>query len=309
MLETAILIPIKDEKDSLPQLFKEIQDLFDLNPTLLPAEVLVIDDGSRDGSWVALEEHKNIYDWLKPYKFQFNQGKALALDFGFQESNSKYVVTMDGDLQDQPKEIPEMIEMLKNGKDLISGWKKIRHDPWHKTLPSKLFNIVTSLVAGHRLHDFNCGLKAYKRDVVKSIRLQGDFHRFIPVLAVWKGFEIDEKIVEHRSRQHGVSKYGISRLLSGFLDLITLLFLQKYSQKPLHLFGLVGVLFSVFGLGVFGYFFVEWLMIGETHLRPLMVMAGVSFIIGLQFISLGLLGEMLNNRTAEAGRPIVDKMS
>lgn len=309
MTTLTILIPIKDEEASLPQLFEEIQELFTENPQLLPAEVIVIDDGSVDDSWEVLGQQKEKYPWLKAFKFQFNHGKALGLDFGFRQAQGQFVVTMDGDLQDQPKEIPEMVRMLEGGLDLVSGWKKVRHDPWHKTLPSKLFNAVTSMVAGQRLHDFNCGLKAYRQRVVKAISLNGDFHRFIPVLAKWRGFKIGEKVVEHRARQHGVSKYGISRLISGFLDLLTLLFLHKFSQKPLHLFGTVGVLFSLLGSVILAYFFGVWVLEGHLHLRPLLFGGAVSFLVGLQFISLGLLGEMLNHRTSESVRPHAQELA
>lgn len=309
MVILSILIPIKDEAESLPQLFEEIQEVLNDNPQLLPAEVVVIDDGSNDNSWEVLQSLKEQYQWLKAYKFQYNHGKALGLDYGFQVVEGDYVVTMDGDLQDQPKEIPELIRMLEGGLDLVSGWKKIRHDPWHKTLPSKLFNYVTSLVAGQRLHDFNCGLKAYKSKVVKSISLNGDFHRFIPVLAVWRGFKIGEKVVEHRARQHGVSKYGISRLISGFLDLITLLFLHKYSQKPLHFFGTLGVFCSILGLSILAYFFGEWILTGHLHLRPLLFGGAVSFLVGIQFISIGLICEMINHRTSESVKPRAESLS
>lgn len=304
MMNLSIVIPIKDESESLQQLCLELQDLFDANPSILPAEVLIIDDGSVDDSWETLIELLANYKWLKPFRFQFNHGKALGLDYGFKKSQGRYVVTMDGDLQDQPKEIPEMISMLEGGLDLVSGWKQKRYDPWHKTLPSKLFNKATSLVAGQRLHDFNCGLKAYKKKVVKSISLTGDFHRFIPVIAKWRGFKIDEKIVEHRARQHGVSKYGVSRLISGFLDLLTLLFLHRFSHKPLHLFGTLGLMFSLFGFTILSYFFIMWMIQGHLHLRPLMFGGAISFLVGLQFISLGLLGEMLNHRTQESVKPI-----
>jgi glycosyltransferase involved in cell wall biosynthesis len=212
----SIIIPVKDEAESLPELLAEIKAAF--LPAVQNIEVIAIDDGSRDNSWEVLQNLSSEHDFLKAVRFQYNCGKASALSLGFQLASGKYIATMDSDLQDNPAEIPEMLKMLENGSDLVSGWKKKRHDPWHKTIPSKLFNLTVSIVCRQRLHDFNCGLKAYKAEVAKSVQLYGDFHRFIPLMASWNGFKIAEKTVEHRARRHGISKYGVSRLVSGFLD-------------------------------------------------------------------------------------------
>lgn len=231
---------------------------------------------------------------MRGFRFQFNCGKADALAFGFSKTRGKYVATLDGDLQDDPLEVPKMIKILEDGYDLVSGWKVRRLDPWHKTLPSKLFNLTVSMVCGKRLHDFNCGIKAYRSSVVRYIELYGDYHRFIPVMAKWQGFRITEMPVAHRARIHGVSKYGISRLVSGFLDLISLMFMRSFANKPLHFFGLIGLIFMLVGLGVCGYFGYEWLQTGSMHVRPLLLAGGFSLVMSVQFFSLGLLAEMLN---------------
>jgi glycosyltransferase involved in cell wall biosynthesis len=231
---------------------------------------------------------------MSAYRFQFNCGKAAALALGFSKAKGKYVATLDGDLQDDPLEIPKMIKILESGYDLVSGWKIRRLDPWHKTLPSKLFNLTVSIVCGKRLHDFNCGIKAYRSSVVRFIQLYGDYHRFIPVMAKWQGFRITEMPVAHRARVHGVSKYGVSRLVSGFLDLVSLMFMRSFSSKPLHFFGLIGLIFMLFGLGICGYFGYEWIQTGAMHVRPLLLAGAFSLVMSVQFFSLGLLGEMMN---------------
>jgi glycosyltransferase involved in cell wall biosynthesis len=301
-MDLSIIIPIKDEAKSLPELLAEINTAC---KDIACFEVIAIDDGSRDNSWETLRNLSDEYDFLKAVKFQYNCGKAAALSYGFSIAKGKYIATIDGDLQDNPVEIPEMLEMLKDC-DLVSGWKKKRYDPWHKTIPSKFFNLAVSIVCGQRLHDFNCGLKVYKAEVAKSVSLYGDFHRFIPLMASWNGYKIAEKTVEHRARQHGVSKYGASRLMSGFLDLLTLMFLRKFAIKPLHFFGTMGMLMCMLASVVFGYFGVEWILTGELRVRPLLVLAGFTFVSGIQFISIGLLGEMLNSKLHKKSYPIAD---
>jgi len=289
-MNLSIVIPVKDEAESLTELFEEIQAAISGD-----FEVIAIDDGSRDGTWEKLQDLSKQYGFLRTVKFQYNCGKAAALSHGFCMAKGKYIATMDGDLQDDPAEIPEMLKMLENC-DLVSGWKKKRHDPWHKTIPSVFFNLAVSIVCGQRLHDFNCGLKVYKAEVAKNVRLYGDFHRFIPLMASWNGYRIAEKVVEHRARRHGVSKYGVSRLVSGFLDLVSLMFLHKFAIKPLHFFGTLGLLACFVATIIFGYFGFEWATTGELRVRPLLVLAGFAFVSGVQFISLGLLGEMLNSK-------------
>jgi len=301
-MDLSIVIPIKNEAESLPKLFAEISDA--IQPTGMSFEVIVIDDGSNDQSWDVLQTLSGSFSFVRAIRFQYNCGKAMALSEGFAQATGTYVVTMDGDLQDNPFEVPRMVDLLRTDFDLVSGWKKRRLDPWHKTWPSKLFNLVVSMVAGIRLHDFNCGLKAYRRAVVAHIPLYGDFHRFIPVMAKWRGFRVTEMAVEHRARVHGVSKYGVSRLVSGFLDLVTLLFLHKFSVKPLHFFGTIGLMFAMVGSILFGWFGVQWLWTGALHIRPLFFVGGVALLMGIQFGSLGLLGEMLNSKLRGAQAPI-----
>jgi glycosyltransferase involved in cell wall biosynthesis len=301
-MDLSIIIPIKDEVESLPELFAEIKTA--ILPCNADFEVIAIDDGSRDNSWEVLQNLSKEYNFLKAVRFQYNCGKATALSHGFSIANGRHIATMDGDLQDNPAEIPEMLKMLESC-DLVCGWKKKRRDPWHKTIPSKFFNLVVSIVCGQRLHDFNCGLKIYKAEVAKSVRLYGDFHRFIPLMASWNGYKIAEKVVEHRARRHGISKYGVSRLVSGFLDLLTLMFLRKFSIKPLHLFGTLGLLMCLAASAVFGYFGFEWISTGALRVRPLLILAGFAFVSGIQFISLGLLGEMLNSKLLPNAPPIV----
>ena len=300
-MDLSLVIPVKEEEENLPELMKEIVEA--ITPTGKSFEVIVIDDGSRDRSWEVLVELSKKYDFLRLFRFQFNCGKADALSLGFSKARGELIATLDGDLQDDPHEIPKMMKILDDGYDLVSGWKVHRHDPWHKTWPSKLFNLTVSAVCGKRLHDFNCGIKLYRSSVVRFINLYGDFHRFIPVMAKWQG-----------ARVHGSSKYGVSRLVSGFLDLLTLLFLNKFATKPLHFFGLFGLIFLLFGAAVFGYFGVEWLQTGALHLRPLIVVGGFSLLMGIQLFSLGFLAELFSRNKkqrypiAETVRGNVDEM-
>jgi glycosyltransferase involved in cell wall biosynthesis len=298
----SIVIPAYNEVESLPVLAKEIRDVCEREG--IAYEALVIDDGSKDGTFACVEALSQEDPRIKGVRFRRNCGKAAALSEGFARSRGKYVITMDADLQDNPAEIPSIIKLLEDGADLVSGWKKKRYDPFHKTMPSKLFNAVTGRVAGLKLHDFNCGLKGYRSEVVKSLDLYGELHRYIPVLANWNGFKVVEKAVEHRPRQFGVSKYGWARLNNGLFDLITLVFLHRYTSRPLHLFGFVGMLFSLIGFLILAGFTVNYAMTGSVHVRPLML-AGVAFmIVGVQFVSIGLLGEMINHRLADRTHPV-----
>ena len=306
-MEISLIIPVKDEEESLSHLLKEIKD--SLSAWVKgDYEVLLIDDGSRDGTWSEILKLKEEYSFVRAWKFQYNCGKATALQLGFQEAKGRLVGTLDGDLQDNPNEFEEMASMIESGYDLVSGWKKKRYDPIHKTLPSKFFNLATSAVAGVRLHDFNCGLKLYRSEVVKHLRLYGDFHRFIPVMASWMGFRITEKVVVHRARQYGVSKYGWSRLISGFLDLLSLVFIQFFSKKPLHFFGVIGLLSFTLGFGISSFFLIQWIIEGALHVRPLMVVGMTAMITGVQFLVMGLLGEMILNRTLEEAPPVSESV-
>jgi len=290
-LKLSIIIPAYNEIESLPQLVAEIIEVCESFEKSY--EIFIVDDGSTDGTfgWVKEQNLKNPK--ILGLRFRLNCGKAAALNIAFKEVLGDVVITMDGDLQDNPQEIPEMVSMLGEDCDMVSGWKKKRRDPFTKTLPSRFFNFTTRLVSGLKLHDFNCGFKAYKSSVVDSINLYGELHRYIPVLAKWNGFQIKEKIVEHRARQYGHSKYGFARLTNGMFDLLTLLFLHKYTRRPLHLFGLLGLFFNLLGSGILIYFLSSWIMTGSLHIRPLLLGGIASILLGFQIVSLGLLAEMI----------------
>ncbi|MDB5049968.1 MAG: glycosyl transferase family 2 [Fibrobacteres bacterium] len=293
----SIVIPALNEAESLPVLAKEIKDVCEREG--IDYEAIIIDDGSKDGTFACIQALSAEDARIRGVQFRQNCGKAAALSEGFARARGRFVITMDADLQDNPAEIPGLIKMLEDGADLVSGWKKKRYDPLGKTLPSKFFNAITGRVAGIKLHDFNCGLKGYKSEVVKSLDLYGELHRYIPVLAHWNGFTVAEKIVEHRARRFGKSKYGWARLSNGMFDLVTLVFLHRYTSRPLHLFGFVGLLFSTIGFLILAGFAVNWAVTGNGHVRPLML-AGVAFmIVGVQFVSVGLLGEMINHRMSD----------
>jgi glycosyltransferase involved in cell wall biosynthesis len=244
----------------------------------LDYEVIVIDDGSRDGTYGVVQAAHAKDVRIQGIRFRSNRGKAAALAEGFRRATGERIITMDADLQDDPEEIPLLLKKIEEGWDLVSGWKHVRHDPWHKTLPSKVFNFATVKASGLSLHDFNCGLKAYRQEVVQTLNLYGELHRYIPVLAHWNGFRVTEKPINHRARRFGKSKYGLARLNNGLFDLITLLFLHRYTTRPLHLFGFVGLLFSFIGLAVLFGFSLEWILTGQLHVRPLML-AGVASMI------------------------------
>lgn len=298
----SIVIPAFNEVESLPVLAGEIREVCEREG--IGYEAIVIDDGSKDGTFACVQALAAADARIRGVQFRRNCGKAAALSEGFALARGRYVITMDADLQDNPAEIPAIVKMLENGADLVSGWKKKRYDPFHKTMPSKVFNTITGRVAGLKLHDFNCGLKGYKSEVVKSLDLYGELHRYIPVLANWNGFKVEEKAVEHRPRRFGVSKYGWARLTNGMFDLVTLVFLHRYTSRPLHLFGFVGLLFSMIGFLILAGFAIEWAVTGNGHVRPLML-AGMAFmIVGVQFVSIGLLGEMINHRMSDRANPV-----
>jgi glycosyltransferase involved in cell wall biosynthesis len=297
-VEISLVIPALNEKESLPTLLAEI--FAALNPLNTSYEVLIIDDGSHDGTFEFLCNHSQEYPWLRALRFRQNMGKAAALQAGFSHSRGKYVFTLDADLQDDPAEVPHMLQMLKTDCDMVSGWKKKRFDPWHKTLPSKLFNRTVRAASGLALHDFNCGLKGYRREVVESISLYGELHRYIPVLAHWNGFRVAEKVVSHRARQHGTSKYGWTRLSNGLFDLLTLLFLHRYMARPLHLFGFLGLLSGFFGSLIIAGFSLQWLVTGAIHMRPLLLGGISAVLLGVQFVSIGLIAELIVGRLPSA---------
>jgi len=292
MKSITVIIPVYNEVESLKELHKELTAVLSGNDNY---ELLFIDDGSSDGSINTLHELSNSDYHTKVIQFYRNYGKAAALAEGFKVSSGDYVVTMDADLQDDPAEIPNLVTKLEEGYDLVSGWKKTRHDPWTKRWPSKFANIITRLMTGVKIHDMNCGLKIYKQSVVKSLDIYGGRHRYIPALAGQKKFKVSEIIVNHRARKFGVTKYGGSRLFHGFFDLLTILFLNRYTQQPLHLFGMIGIIFFTVGFGVEVY--ILYLKYGlmepfQKHIA-LLVFGVMMIVVGIQFISMGLLGELM----------------
>ena len=295
-MKLSVIIPILNEFESLPNLVGELK--LSLS-SFQDWEVIFIDDGSSDKSneWLLSlsKENKNF----KLIQFFRNYGKSAALSEGFKNARGDYIITMDADLQDDPAEISNLIDKLEEGWDLVSGWKKTRHDPLNKTLPSKVFNYVTRIMTGVKIHDFNCGLKGYRQSVVKSINIYGGRHRYIPALAGQRKFKVTEIVVNHRERKFGKTKYGGSRIFHGFFDLITILFLNKYNQQPLHLFGFMGLGFLTFGL--LAEFLVLFYKYYQGHYfkdHIALLLFGIMFIvIGIQFFSIGLLGELLTRYT------------
>jgi glycosyltransferase involved in cell wall biosynthesis len=306
-MDLSIVIPLFNEEESLPELCSWIKQVTDSNG--FSYEIILVDDGSRDNSWNVVkklsEENKNI----RGISFQRNYGKAAALHVGFQAAKGEIVVTMDADLQDNPEEIPEMVRMIRDdGYDLVSGWKKVRHDPvLSKNLPSKLYNYTTRRMTKIKLHDMNCGLKAYKKQVIKSIEVYGDMHRFIPVLAKWAGFKkIGEKVVKHQERKYGTTKFGIERFIRGPLDLISVMFISKFGKRPMHFFGVLGVLMFIIG-------FLAALWVGIVKIyalkhgvrmalvtdNPYFYIALTSMIIGTQLFMAGFIADIVSRNSQD----------
>lgn len=301
-IDISIVVPLYNEEESLPELVHEIDQALS---TAFSYEILFVDDGSTDSSWDVIKTLAEKNEMIRGLSLRTNYGKSVALQAGFEKARGRYIVTMDADLQDDPKEVPEMIEMLKGGLDLVSGWKKERHDPVSKTVPSKFFNFVTRMAADITLHDFNCGLKAYKREVIENIYLYGELHRYIPLLAKKEGFDrIGEKIVKHHPRKYGKTKFGLSRFINGFLDLVTILFVQRYLQKPMHFFGTMGILMLLAGTGINLYMAYLKLVLGQgIGDRPLLFLGILLMVLGIQFLSTGLLGELINKNYVERQKP------
>lgn len=293
----SIVIPMKDEAENVSPLYKKLKA--SLEKIQYNYEIFFIDDGSTDSTYQELVNLSNTDNHLKIIKLRKNFGKATALSTGFKYVSGSIVITMDGDLQDDPEEIPRFIAKIEEGYDLVSGWKHLRLDPLTKTLPSKIFNRLACILTGVNLHDFNCGFKAYRRGVIDSLHLYGEMHRYIPALAAWSGFNITEIPVHHNHRLYGKSKYGFSRLIKGLLDLITVKFLISYSSRPLHVFGVPGICSLLVG-GIIGFYLLILKYFENIRLseRPLLMLSIVLVFIGFQFISLGLLGEMITYREA-----------
>lgn len=309
MIQISVIIPVYNEQDSIPELHNWICRVMEGHS--YSYEIIFVNDGSNDGSWNEIQKLAKLNQNVKGVSFTRNYGKSAALDMGFSKAQGEVVVTMDADLQDSPDEIPELYEMIvRDGFDVVSGWKKKRRDPITKTIPSRFFNGVTRVISGIKLHDFNCGLKAYKNKVVKNIHIYGEMHRYIPLIAKWSGFSnIGEKVVEHRPRKYGETKFGIERFLNGFLDLISVSFVNRYKKRPMHFFGTLGTVSFLAG-----FFITSWLIfqkiyglyqgraVREITAQPLFFLALVALIVGVQLFLTGFLAEMMtsnNSRKAD----------
>lgn len=291
--DISVVVPVLDEQDSLRELAQRVADSCDSSGTTY--EIIFVDDGSRDDSWSVISEIASGNSDTRGMRFRRNEGKSAALAAGFEQARGRYVITMDADLQDDPAEIPALIAKLEEGYDLVSGWKQRRQDPLSKTIPSRFFNAVTRSMSGINLHDFNCGLKIYRREVVKSVRLYGELHRYIPLLAKNEGFaRITEIPVTHHKRQFGKTKFGLERFVRGFLDLLTVLFLTRFAARPMHFFGSLGSLAFVLGFVISLYLSVDKLVYGNPiGGRPLLLLGSLLLLLGAQMFLTGLLGEML----------------
>ena len=313
-LDISVVVPLYNEEESLPELVQWIDRVARENS--LSYEIILIDDGSTDNSWSVVEELKKQYAQIKGISFLRNYGKSAALYEGFKMAEGEVVFTMDADLQDSPDEIPEMRRMiLEEGYDLVSGWKKRRYDPIGKRWPSKFFNLTARVVSGIKLHDFNCGLKAYRRKVVKSIEVYGEMHRYIPILAKHAGFKrIGEKVVEHRERKYGVSKFGIERMVKGYLDLISVSFMSHFGRSPMYLFGSLGTLMFLFG-GITTVWIIVKKVVAQSNglvwrgvtEQPLFYLALLAIILGVQLFLAGFIAELINRRSSDRNSYLIDK--
>ena len=313
-LNISVVVPLYNEEESLRELVAWIDRV--ATASKLSYEVIMIDDGSSDGSWAEVEQLKEQYPAVKGIRFARNYGKSAALYCGFAEAEGEVVITMDADLQDSPDEIPELYRMImEEGYDLVSGWKKKRYDPANKRLPSKFFNWTARVVSGIKLHDFNCGLKAYRRRVVKSIEVYGEMHRYIPILAKHAGFKrIGEKVVQHQERKYGVSKFGMERMVKGYLDLITVSFMSHFGRSPMYFFGSLGTIMFLLGGGT-----TVWVIADKLYKQfnglplravtdqPLFFVAILAVILGVQLFLAGFLGELINRNSSDRNSYLIDK--
>jgi glycosyltransferase involved in cell wall biosynthesis len=293
----SVVVPVWNEERSVALLLDELESA--LQPLEVPWEAIFVDDGSTDGTYAALTRLHAARDDVKVVRLRRNFGKAAALAAGFAQARGDVIVTIDGDLQDDPAEIPHLLAKLEEGFDLVSGWKARRRDPLRRRILSRIFNAVTRWISGVRLHDMNCGLKAYRAEVVRGLRLYGELHRFIPVLAHHRGYRIAELPVNHRPREHGRSRYGLERYLRGFLDLLTVSFIGRYRHRPLHLFGGLGLTLSLAGIGILVYLTVVKILGHAIGQRPLLILGVLLVVVGLQVFSLGLITELITSHHEE----------
>jgi len=313
-MDISIVIPLFNEEESLPELCLWIEKVMIQNS--YSYEVFLIDDGSKDNSWNVIEDISTKNPAIKGVKFRRNYGKSAALNIGFQKASGDVVITMDADLQDSPDEIPALYnKIMKDGFDLVSGWKQKRYDPISKTIPTKLFNWAARRASGIYLHDFNCGLKSYRNTVVKSVEVHGEMHRYIPVLAKWAGFaKITEQVVEHQSRKYGETKFGLERFVNGFLDLLTITFVTRFGKKPMHFFGVIGTIMFILGFGIFGYIVIEKLYAISNDVvakniadMSIFYIALTSMIIGVQLFLAGFISEMISRNSNDRNNYQIEK--
>lgn len=300
-MDISLVIPLYNEVESLPELHGWIKKVMEENG--YSYEVIFVDDGSNDGSWEIIKSLHEKYENVTGVKFRRNYGKSAGLNVGFEHTKGDVVITMDADMQDSPDEIPDLYNMImKDGFDLVSGWKKKRYDPLSKTIPTKLYNFVTSKMSGVHLHDMNCGLKAYRGDVVKNIEVYGEMHRYIPVIAKWVGFSnIGEKIVQHRPRKYGVTKFGLSRFIYGPLDLLSIMFMGKFGKRPMHFFGVIGTFIFFGGLGILAWLSADKILFNAIGIanRPAFYLGILMVIVGIQLFIAGFLGELISRSSSE----------
>jgi glycosyltransferase involved in cell wall biosynthesis len=313
-MNISIVVPLYNEEESLPELSEWIERVMSDNK--FTYELIFVDDGSNDSSWNVIENIVQTNSNVRAIKFRRNYGKSAALYCGFEAAQGDVIITMDADLQDSPDEIPELYNMIVNdGYELVSGWKKKRYDPITKTLPSKFFNAVARKFTRIKLHDFNCGLKAYKKQVVKSIEVYGEMHRYIPVLAKQAGFKkIGEKVVEHHARKYGRTKFGINRFINGFLDLLSVIFISKFAKRPMHLFGLIGTLMFFIGFIMAAYLGINKLYCMSRNVQAILItnspyfyIARTVMIMGTQLFLAGFLGELIFRNSIDRNKYLIDK--
>jgi len=309
-MDISLVIPLKDEEESLPELSEWINRV--MNANNYSYEIIFVDDGSTDNSWNIIEELRNKNPNIKGIKFQRNYGKSAGLNEGFRAAQGDIIITMDADLQDSPDEVPELRRMIiEDGYDIVSGWKKKRYDnALTKNIPSKFYNAATRWMSGIKLHDFNCGLKAYRKNVVKSIEVYGEMHRYTPVLAKWAGFKkIGEKVVTHQARKYGISKFGISRFVNGPLDLASIMFVGKYGKRPMHFFGLLGSICFLIGIGLSIFLIIKKIIDPESTLtdKPGFYIALTTTIIGVQLFLSGFIGELISRNAPGRNSYLIEK--
>jgi glycosyltransferase involved in cell wall biosynthesis len=307
-LNLSVVIPLYNEEESIQELCEWIKQVVDVHR--ISYEIILIDDGSTDDSWSVIEDLHQSNRQVKGLRFKRNYGKSAALQMGFSAAEGEVIITMDADLQDSPDEIPDLYKMIsEEGYDLVSGWKKKRYDPISKTLPTKLFNYVTRKVSGLELNDFNCGLKAYRRKAIQSVEIYGEMHRYIPYMVANAGYrKITEKIVQHRARKYGKTKFGINRFINGFLDLLTLYFISSFGKKPMHFFGLIGSLFTLAGFAILLLLSIQKIFfeVGGIATRPLFFFGILSLIVGTQLFVTGFLAELITRNSQSRNKYLIE---